>query len=54
MKYLYFYLKKDFEDEVVVINGIKWGNLWFVLLVNNSEIFFLFLGLVFGFCVYYC
>lgn len=37
MKHLYFYLKKDPEDEVVAINGIKWGNLWPVPLVNNSE-----------------
>lgn len=37
MKHLYFHLKKDPEDEVVAINGIKWGNLWPVPLVNNSE-----------------
>lgn len=37
MKHLYFYLKKDPEDEVVAINGIKWGNLGPVPLVNNSE-----------------
>lgn len=37
MKHLYIYLKKDPEDEVVAINGIKWGNLWPVPLVNNSE-----------------
>lgn len=37
MKHLYFYFKKDPEDEVVAINGIKWGNLWPVPLVNNSE-----------------
>lgn len=37
MKHLYFYLKKDPEDEVVAINGIKWGDLWPVPLVNNSE-----------------
>lgn len=37
MKHLYFYLKKDPEDEVVAINGIKWGNLWPVPLINNSE-----------------
>lgn len=38
MKHLYFHLKKDPEDEVVAINGIKWGNLWPVPLVNNSEL----------------
>lgn len=38
MKHLYFYfIKNDPEDEVVAINGIKWGNLWPVPLVNNSE-----------------
>lgn len=37
MKHLYFHLKKDPEDEVVAINGIKWGNLGPVPLVNNSE-----------------
>lgn len=37
MKHLYFHIKKDPEDEVVAINGIKLGNLWPVPLVNNSE-----------------
>lgn len=37
MKHLYFHLKKDPEDEVVAINGIKLGNLWPVPLVNNNE-----------------
>lgn len=54
MKHLYFHLKKDPEDEVVAINGIKWGNLWPVPLVNNSETPPLFLDLVSGFCVCHC
>lgn len=54
MKHLYFHLKKDPEDEVVAINGIKWGNLGPVPLVNNSETPPPFLGLVSGFCVYHC
>lgn len=54
MKHLYFHLKKDPEDEVVAINGIKWGNLWPVPLVNNSETTPPFFGLVSGFCVYHC
>lgn len=54
MKHLYFHLKKDPEDEVVAINGIKLGNLWPVPLVNNSETPPPFLGLVSGFCVYHC
>lgn len=37
MKHVYFHFKKDPEDEVVAINGIKWGNLWPVPLVNNNE-----------------
>lgn len=54
MKHLYFHIKKDPEDEVVAINGIKLGNLWPVPLVNNSETPPPFLGLVSGFCVYHC
>lgn len=54
MKHVYFHFKKDPEDEVVAINGIKWGNLWPVPLVNNSETPTPFLGLVSGFCVYHC
>lgn len=37
MKHVYFHFKKDPEDEVVAINGIKLGNLWPVPLVNNNE-----------------